>query len=1005
MNRAKLLLAVIGFGVFVLSSFESTSAQDARVQIEAARAQAMQRAAARAGKGGQPPMPNKPNANKPDAEKKKEGEEGDKKKKDGEDSSDSIKRPEKPPRVPDPREFDVKPDEDGRILFNFYGQGWPDVLQWLANISDYSLDWQELPKDYVNVTTTQKYTIAQAHDLFNRLLLERGYTMIPQGRILSVVRISKVDPSLLTRVADESELLDLPAHQLVKITFKLPDKLKADQAANDIKSLLSSHAKVHPLMATNRLLVIDAVINLREASQLINAEHAAAAGHTVPQEFPVHFARADRVADQVMILLGLDPSSRRTPQELQVEQQKLQLFQQMQQRGKDVTKFLRPGSAPTVYLAVNDRNNSILANAPPAELQTIERAIKHLDVPNGSTAGAFGNFGPASNALTMEKYTLATISPQSILDALESIGDLDPRTRVRTDSDASVVWANATARDHEKIKKMVDSLDGSGRNLEVIWLRRLPAIAVAETLTKLMVGEKEEKDNNRRSYYDYYSYRSSRGNEKKDKGEFRVDADIERNRLLLWCTEAELAEVKSFLEKLGEIPGRSGNPNTVRFLDPRSAEDTIKLLEQIQRTWQGPNKLDVTVPEPEEDATEEGPEPESKVKAPQAKTTSVDQASFFVAAQAAEEQAPQVPAKAEESKADPDAATVQPPLPELEAAEQEPEPPAVAGITIAVTPDGRIMLHSSDAAALDQLEDLMSSLAAPAPNHKVYYLKNGFASLVRLNLEEYFEEDEEFNSEDNWWRAWNGMGFETADQGSGLSASRKLRFIYDIDTNSILVRNASPSQLATIDALIEIYDKAPSEDSYSARAFQIFKLEYSQADAVAKTIKEVFRDLLSSKDKDFAKEQQGEKQGSGQPNYVRIYGSGMGNDDDKKPSMVKASFEGALSVGVDDISNTVIVSAQEEWMPSIAAMIEYLDQNAKPQTAIATHQVSGQVNADSLKTALAGILGEAWIGQRPPKFENQQQQQPNQQQPMDPRQLQIQAAQQQAAAAAAQNAE
>jgi len=979
MMRVNSLWVVAAFAALLLSFVSNASAQN--LQIEQARAEAMKRMQAR---GAPPPMPpgSQPGAAATKPDDKKDGDKEEKKEGEDKESSDSIKRPDKPPRVPDPREFDVKPDKDGRILFNFYGQGWPDVLQWLANISDYSLDWQELPKDYVNITTTRKYTIPEAHELFNRLLLERGYTMIPQGHILSVVRISKVDPSLLPRVEDESGLMDLPAHQIVKITFKLPEKLKADEAAKDVKSLLSQHAKVQPLLATNRLLVIDAVINLREVSQLINAEHAAATGHTVPKEFPVHFARADRVADQVMILLGLDPSSRRTPQELQVEQQRLQLFQQMQQRGKDVTKFLRQGGAPPIFLAVNDRNNSILANAPAAELKTIERAIQYLDVPSGSVPGGSGL---GANELSMEKYQLVTISPQSVLDALEAIGDLDPRTRVRTDTEADVIFANATARDHAKIKAMIDNLDGSGRQLEVIWLRRLPAIAVAETLHKLMVGEKEEKKNDRRSYYDYYSYRSSRGEEKKDKGEFRVDADVERNRLLLWCTEAELAEVKKFLEKLGEIPGRSGNPNTVRFLEPRSAEDTAKLLQQIQRAWQGPNQLNVTVPEAKaESSSNDKPEPKSKVQTPNAKTTSVDQASVFVAVQAADE-ASQVEASAE-SKSSPDKAAATSPLPA--ATEQDAEQPAAPGITVVVTPDGRIMLHSRDTAALDQLEDLMASLSPPAPNFKVYYLKNGFASLVTLNLEEYFEEEKGNADEDeNWWRAYYGFNFKDSGGDTGLSTQRKIRFIYDIDTNSILVANASPFQLATIDALIEIYDKAPSEDSYSARAFEIFKLEYSQADSVAKTIKEVFRDLLSSKDKDFQQEQKGEKQGSGAAsNYYRIYGSGMSNDKDKKPSMVKASFEGALSVGIDDISNTVIVSAQEEWMPSISAMIKYLDENAKPQTAVATHEVSGRVNVEALKTALSGILGEAWIGQRPPKLNNQQPQQPNGQQPMPPQQ-------------------
>lgn len=640
-----------------------------------------------------------------------------------------------------------------------------------------------------------------------------------------------------------------------------------------------------------------------------------------------------------------------------------------------------------------------------------------------------GQFGAP---LTLEKYPLITISPQSIVSALDEIGDLDPRTRIRPDTQADMIFATATPRDHEKIRSLVDSLDGSGRQLKVVWLRRLPARQVAETLHKLMVGEKEEKSNSRRSYYDYYSYRSGGREEKKDKGEFRIDADLERNRLLLWCTEAEHAEVQRFLKELGEVPGESGNPHTTRFLTPADPEETAKLLEQLRRIWEGSNKknkLNIQLPEPKEEESEDDAETGPKLIVPDTKTTSLPAqeaivpasidvtATFPVATQeaqdgkASEEDAVQEPDKAAAgpekpaTKANDEAEAAAAPA-EAEAAPvpAAPDEPQVDPITITITHDGRIMLHSRDTAALDQLEDLLSSLTPPAPDYKVYYLKNAFASLVQLNLKEYFEEDEDFDSDENWMRAYYGMSFESGDNSTGLSSRKKLRFIYDIDTNSVLVANASPSQLATCDALIEIYDKAPSQDSYSARSFATFELTYSKADSVAKTIKEVFRDLLSSKDKDFEKQQQqGEKQGSRSAGstYYRIYGSGLNDDKDKKPTTVKTSFEGALSVGVDAISNTIIVSAQEEWMPAISQMIEYLDEKAKPDTDVVVHRVQGPVNSAALQAALADILGEAWLGSQPPESKKQEKQKKAQpKQPMPPNQPRPDQIKQQAAATA-----
>src|SRR5690606_40984305 len=115
----------------------------------------------------------------------------------------------------------------------------------------------------------------------------------------------------------------------------------------------------------------------------LNEERLAAGGGTVPREFVLKHRRAEKVIDILYVILGMDPASKPTQMELQLQQQKLQIMQQMQQSGKDVAQMLQKGGPP-VYLAFNRQNNSILVNAPKEQLETIERAIKMLDVP---TAG------------------------------------------------------------------------------------------------------------------------------------------------------------------------------------------------------------------------------------------------------------------------------------------------------------------------------------------------------------------------------------------------------------------------------------------------------------------------------------------------------------------------------------------------------------------------------------------------------------------------------------------
>jgi hypothetical protein len=202
-------------------------------------------------------------------------------------------------------------------------------------------------------------------------------------------------------------------------------------------------------------------------------------------------------------------------------------------------------------------------------------------------------------------------------------------------------------------------------------------------------------------------------------------------------------------------------------------------------------------------------------------------------------------AKEAEDRADPTGETDEEKTPARNRA-SDARPP----IRLSVGPDGRILLSSPDTQALDQLEDLISTVAGKPKAYEVFYLRHASASLVTMNLEEYFEEgSSKSDAEDNYWRGWYGFDYRSDDKNAktGLSQRRKIRFIYDFDTNSILVSNATPDQLQTVASLIKVYDKPLSEDSISARRFQIFKMQYARAEDVAKTIKEVYRDARKTK--------------------------------------------------------------------------------------------------------------------------------------------------------------
>ncbi len=962
------------------------------MQLSPEQMEAMKKA-----RGGQPPgppggPPGQPP--KPDGEKKPEGDDAKKK----EEAAATVKRPEKPPRVPDPREFNVKLDAQGRVPpFNFIGQPWPDVMQWFATLAKCSLDWQELPSDYLNLTTQRAYTVDEVRDLLNRHLNARGFISIQAGEVLSVFKVDKLDPSIVRRVT-EDQLYDLKPYDFVKVSFELPPGLEVDKAKEDVKQVLNPTAKIFPLVASKRLLVMDSVANLRTVSELLNQERMIADGRIVPKEFVLKYARPDKVIDILYVVLGMDPKSRPTQMDLQLQQQKLQIMMQMQQRGTDVSKMLTK-DGPPVYLAFNRQRNSVLANAPPEQMKVIEQTIQYLDVPFGSPqtgAAAASAAKTSDNQRVMKKYPLTTLDPDNFVTTLEEIGGLSPSAEFKVDKESKTLFALATAADHVRINGLIDQFDGTGRHFEVIQLRRRPADAVAATIYKLMGGqEKEDEDNNRRRWWSPWDD-DFRNDKKKPLKGFGIDADIENNQLLVWANDAEMQRVRDLLAQLGETPGPKRDARPMRVIEPTDAKSTAALLEQLRTAWPAasgnPLIIKAREPHPAADTDQEkhdkkdpsAPQPNPPAK-PKEDRASAANEEPRVAAKFAELQAVGNEKKTADSASAIPQANQDSPLPQKPAtngdkvADEKPAPGeesnAAAPVTVTITEDGRLLLSSSDTAALDRLEDLITELSPPDRRFKVIQIRYVRASEIYYDLTDYFKDDIQGDS-NGYMRDWYGFMVpkgNKGDAGTGLSKRRKLMITYDRPSNSILVANASPNQLKEIDQLIQEFDKPARGDSVEIRQTAAIKIKYSRPSVIAAAVKEVYRDLLSSKDKEFDRANKKDERSLAERMTVISYGGGSQQSEsgNERSSPMKIGFDGALSLGADDVSGVLIVSAQKVIFNDIVKMVQELDEQAAPRTTVQVFHTNGNISAKALQETVNRAVGSAWLGQRPEQLPNQ----------------------------------
>jgi type II secretory pathway component GspD/PulD (secretin) len=984
-------------------------------------------------------------------------------------ASGPVSRTSAPPEPPNKREFDVRPDDEGMIQYSFRNQSWPDLMRWLAEVSEMSLDWQELPGDYLNLATQNKQTITQARDLFNRHLLARGYTILEFDGVLQVIKTDSINPSLVPKVTTE-ELLELAPNQFVRVTFVLTS-IQVDDILEEFKSLMSKNGKLVALTATNRLEAMDAAVNLQDIQRILEAEQSDAALQNLAREFKLEYIRADRAKARIQEFLGEEPRSQPSgnvnPMMMrQMQQMQQQVMQQMQQMRGQNAVGVAGSTEPKLYMIANSRQNSLIIHAGPEKMALITAFISRIDVPSETATSL------EMMKTRMKVYRLTSIDPQKLVDTLIQMDALEPQTTIEVDVKNKALITYASIADQYTIQQVIERLDGSAREFEVIQLRRLNAEQVAGTIKFLMGVEEQEDSSNSRSRYSfrYYDPYGGGNNEEQpnSRDEFRVGANARDNQLLIWSNDSEREEIQKLLVKLGEIPDKNGERSPYRVIDASRSPETFEYLKRLQKQWESmsPNELilpdeaifkaknslmqddstaaaelsvDTPIDGPEANAPavkssrsdaakpprKEGPLPNAKTSRDAMHVTDFDHAASLAAQSANDpnaipigrlsrtgfddgntedgntkdagtkdavtedavtEDAVTEDAGTEDAGTAPSAGdagigstTTQAPIrnPEWQsnaaseskirqlieedrdAREQArfvEKPP----IKISVDARGNLVLYSDDPAALDMLEELMNDVAPPKKDYVVFKVKHATASWISLNLKDYFK-DRQKKSDSGFYGFRFGMPQEKEDPQLGDES--ELRFISDNDTRSIIVTGADDLTLRTIKELIELWDVPDESDDSDVRYTRLVKIQYSRAESIVSAIKDAYRDLLSSNDKAFQAE--GDQAGDDGKEAKRASSSSVTNGG------MNFNFSGRLSLGVDAITNSVIVSAQgNDLLDLICEMVDDLDQLAAPSGSTTVMQLGGGTSSEAMIQAVKAMM----------QSQSPQQGQPNQQQ-------------------------
>lgn len=782
---------------------------------------------------------------------------------------------------------------DLKVLVEFRNQEWLPVLQWLAGKRKLNLDWQQLPEGTVNFSSTKEYRIEDAEDLINMQLLARGFTLLQRGEVLRLASLKNLDVTLVPRVKPE-ELATLPRHQFVRVTFPL-DWMIAEEAAVEFKPLISPYGQLFPMGSSNKLEAIDAVVNLRELNRLLTQAEADEGRRERVVEFRLKHRKADDVALKVRQLLGLQaelPPAPVTQTQLDIEKMKFQ-SEAVKQLGAEA-KPLLADKGGMARLVVNDKENSILVSGRPDKIELARQAIEAMDKPEPPKETSWETLN------RVKVYDVTGFDPTTIVQLMQSLktrGNLRSDTEIQHEIAYNRLVVVASADDQLTISKIIDGFRSEGRRAEVVSLGQIDAEYATKAIQLVLKNPA----------------RPAAAPGAASEGQFQIEPDPAHNRLLLWATPAETAEVRDFLARLGETfagNNAAANMHVVRLHGAKTAD----VLRRLKKAWDVIGKVPLVIEHPPAEQPEKTPAPSDQPSEP---AKEVQQESVPLSERGDVRIAALFAAKQQSSEA---GAPAPPASTDSPATTEGRDPMSVRVITS--EEDDDMIIVSRDPAAANSAKEFVKQIVPDEPAVRVITLKHAQAAQVKFLLDTLL------------------LPISTGDI-SALYTRPAIRIEADSRINRLMIQDATPRQMALIDQLIPILDQPTQEDERLIRQQRIYRARHKRASEIVTVVKEVYRDLLSTNDKVFD---------------ARISNKPFGYNQAMAATSRSPEYQGLLSVGSDDVGNIVVLSAPAYLMDELLSLVQKIDDTGTGES-MAVVPVSRAAQA-ALGEALGRLLAK-----------------------------------------------
>ena len=820
--------------------------------------------------------------------------------------------------------------EQPRLQFSFRYAPWEDVLKWLADEADLSLQVDHPPPGTFNYDDSRTYTLSEAIDLINGVLLTKGYTLLRRDRMLTVVNLEDEIPPLLVELVPPEKLDERGQFELVRTVFTLT-KMSPEQAEAEISRLIGPQGNVVVLPAARQVMVTETAGRLRTIRSMIERVEGPSGGSGVRQ-FDLEHMAAEDVLEIARPLLGLEEAT---------------------------------NVSDAVSISVDPFGGRIFATGEAAKLDILENLVDRLDVPLGENAPAVG--GGIQETPQLLTYPIKAADPNAVLQVMQTLLAGQPEARLALDPQTNKLIAMARPADHATIRATLAEMEGEADQFDVIQLQRLDPQVVLLTINKLF-GTTEEG--------------VSDGP--------RVDGDPTTRQLWVRGTRTQVEQIRDLVSKLeaeGAMP--SADRGKVRML-PLTGNSARSALQSAEMLWPSlrSNRIRVVTPSATIPAMRDSgivpqrtlhqrPAAGTDRPAPSRSAPSAEDALRGESTQATldattSHQTPTLFVSQRRGAGNEDRAgnedsdrTDDSPSPDQNG-NGSPSPsdrPAQPEIIVSVTPHG-VMIASEDTEALDEFEALLRTMAAGSssgPMPTVFWLKYVKAETAAPLVSQIMSSINLASAPpmpSETLESLGGGALTSLLGSSGSSTSGYLSIIPDARLNALIVQGTA-TDLAMVEELLRVIDQESSpEDVETTAKPRLIPVIYSSAEEIAGVLKQVYADRVAGTSNNNSNNQ--DRRPSPEDIFRAMRGERGGGDSGRSSSGNQTrNAEPKMTIGVDAQSNALIVSAPDPLFREVEQLVQTLDQaGVESNETVEVVTVQGGVNPELLQKALASIVGQ-----------------------------------------------